>query len=243
MRLDYHFGTGGRQATGVPVRKLCYFRALADRHPPTMRSDGKRNREQIVAAARSALGEVGLAVSAEEIARRAGVSIATLYRHFPDRNTLLSEVLEKVLEDWSALLQEALAHEDPWDGLVWFFEQLGEISAANPTFSELSWRLASTSFPASHAYLAMWKDLLSRAQAEGALRSDVTYADVGFLTTSLTMIVSVTENRLPGFWRRHLRLLLDGLQAPAQGLPDLAVSGTLEEALAHDESPSESGTR
>jgi AcrR family transcriptional regulator len=211
---------------------------LADRDLPTIRSDGKRNREQILAAARGAFAEVGLAVSAEEIARRAGVSIATLYRHFPDRNALLSPVLEGVLEDWSALLQDALAHEDPWEGLVGFFEQLGEISAANPTFSELGWRLASKSFPASHAYLVMWKELLSRSQAQGVLRSDVTYADVGFLTTSLTMIVSVTENRLPGFWRRHLQLLLDGLQAPAQRLPHLELSGALEEALAHDESPS-----
>ena len=200
-----------------------------------MRKDVRRNREQLLVAARSAFADVGVDVSAEEIARRAQVSIATLYRHFPDRDNLLSVVVERVLEDLSALLEEALAREDPWDGLVWFFEQIGELSATRPGFSELARRLSATGFPASHRYLAIWKELLSRAQADGALRADVTYADVGFLTTSLTFIVSVTETRLPGFWRRHLQLLLDGLRAPAHGLPDLALGVSLEEALAQHE--------
>ena len=95
--------------------------------------------------------------------------------------------------------------------------------------------MAGTSFPADHPYLARWKELLRRAQVDGSLRADVNYADVGFLTVTLATIVSVTETRIPGFWRRHLQLLLDGLHAPANGLPELAPDTTLEETLSRSE--------
>jgi AcrR family transcriptional regulator len=202
-----------------------------------MRKDSRENHERLIEAAKVAIARGGVEVPAEEIAGIAGLSVATLYRHFPDRETLVAAVVHRVVDDQLVVLEEALTRDDPDEALAWFFEQVGEAAAASASSAEFAQRIAGTSFPADHPYLTGWKELLDRAQTEGSLRADVNYADVGFVTVTLAAIVSVTETRIPGFWRRHLRLLLDGLYAPPGGLPEIALDATLEDTLSRGEGP------
>src|ERR1700680_1279240 len=88
---------------------------LLSRRP--QRSDARRNYEKLIGAGRAAFTENGRAASLEDIARRAGVGIGTLYRHFPSRQALLEAVY---VEEVDALCRSAidLADEPPWDALV-----------------------------------------------------------------------------------------------------------------------------
>src|SRR5208283_3155570 len=85
--------------------------------PRAMRADARRNHEKLIAAAREAFAETGVSTSLEEVARRAGVGIGTLYRNFPNRQTLLEAVY---LDELQALCRtaEELRELPPWDALV-----------------------------------------------------------------------------------------------------------------------------
>src|SRR6478736_5024307 len=86
------------------------------------RADARRNYEKVLAAARDAFAEGGEATSLEEIARRAGVGIGTLYRHFPNRQALLEALYVNEVEELSRSAEE-LHGLDPWSALNSWFER------------------------------------------------------------------------------------------------------------------------
>jgi AcrR family transcriptional regulator len=183
---------------------------LAD--PATLRRDGRRNRARLVSAAQELFAEVGLSAPAEEIARRADLAVTTLYRHFPNRDLLVAAVTERFMDRMMTVVEQALACEDPWEGLVQVFRAWGEPAAHNPGFAQLVATLAWGGIPSEHRYVALKKELIERCQAAGRLRPDVTFFDVGCLTLSLTTVAWAAERHTPGLWMRHLAILLDGLQ-------------------------------
>lgn len=179
--------------------------------PSRVRKDVARNRERLLRAAEEAFATGGLAVPAESIAAEASVSIATLYRHFPDRESLVAEVEARVHDEWNALLAEAATRERAWDGLVWLLGQLGDRAAARPSFSELARRLAARGYPGSERWSTAWTGLLSRAKDQGDLRGDVEATDVGVMMISFVIAVSAFEPLIPGIRHRQLELVLDAL--------------------------------
>jgi AcrR family transcriptional regulator len=88
------------------------------------RADSLRNREQLLVTAKSAFTELGAEVALEEIARRAGVGIGTLYRHFPTRGALLAAVYKREVEQLSAAADRLLAAKPPVEALELWFEEL-----------------------------------------------------------------------------------------------------------------------
>ena len=90
-----------------------------------------RNRDAILVAARQAFCDQGLEVPLEEIARRAGVGIATLYRRFPSRTELLDTVLADTVQAHLDLAERALAMEDPWEGFCFYLEQTCRLQATD----------------------------------------------------------------------------------------------------------------
>src|ERR1700683_1510548 len=96
--------------------RLAKVRAVTDRLPHTLRSDARHNREIILDAARTLFAAEGLHVPMREIARRAGVGPATLYRHFPTKETLVTEALAGQMHACRAIVDEGLADPDPWHG-------------------------------------------------------------------------------------------------------------------------------
>ena len=101
------------------------------------RRDAQRNRELLLAAGRDVFSERGAQATLEEIARRAGLGIGTLYRHFPTREALVEAIYEEHIDDVVAAAEEGAAAEDAWQGLVGFLERVLELQARNLPLREV----------------------------------------------------------------------------------------------------------
>ena len=184
----------------------------------TLRSDARRNRERLVASARELFAREGVDVPVEEITQHAGVGMGTLYRHFPTKEELIDAVLEDAFAEIVELAEQAAAEDDAWAGLTTFLEQTLERHAANRGLKEV---LASSERERKRAEALrarirpLLKQLVERAQAQGALRPDVTNEDLPLVFWTSSRVIELTEAVAPGYWRRYLGLLLDGLRAPA----------------------------
>ncbi|WP_436844838.1 TetR/AcrR family transcriptional regulator [Streptomyces roseoverticillatus] len=207
-------------------------KAVVTAHPPRLRADALRNRERIIAAAREALVEYGAESSLDEIARRAGVGNATLYRHFADRRELIHHVTLHVMARLAEQAETARAEEpDAFRSLRRFVH-----AAADERVGALCTLLEEGMDP-GHPELVAARDrldgqieqIMADARASGQLRDDIAVGDLMVAVTQLT-------RPLPGkgcavfdqFVHRHLQLFLDGLMTPARSeLPGSAV--TLEE--------------
>jgi AcrR family transcriptional regulator len=175
------------------------------------RADARRNYERLLNAAREAFAEGGEATALEEIARRAGVGIGTLYRHFPSRQALLEALYVTELDEVCRSASE-LAAADPWDALrLWFERMIGYLTAKRALAEELSNYLdpdAPLFKECRGALYAAGEPLLERAQAAGVVRADVEFGD------ALQMVVGITKIPAtePGLLERVLRVALDGLR-------------------------------
>jgi AcrR family transcriptional regulator len=175
-----------------------------------LRADAERNRTALLAAAREIFGEHGLDASLDEIARRAGVGNATLYRRFPTRRDLIAEVFAGQMTEYVEL---ALHEPDPWAAFVGYLTRLFELQATDRGLSEL---LISTSFDDDERLSALRvaaqrgaSEVIVRAQQAGALRADFTRQDISILMRANAGVVQASLE--PDAWKRQLVLLLDGL--------------------------------
>ncbi|KUN78504.1 TetR/AcrR family transcriptional regulator [Streptomyces griseoruber] len=201
----------------------------AVRRAPRPRADALRNRERIVTAAREMFTELGPDVPLDDIARRAGVGNATLYRHFPDRDALVREVVCSVLDRAVLAGQDALAESgDAFAALEHFVHASADerIGALCP--------MVSSSFDKHHPDLEaarerverIIEEVMDRAKAAGQLRPDVGVGDVMIAVAQLSRPPAGTGClSADRFVHRHLQLLLDGLRAPGPSvLPGTAVT-------------------
>ncbi|WP_308405119.1 TetR/AcrR family transcriptional regulator [Streptomyces sp. B93] len=181
------------------------------------RADALRNRERIVAAARELFVEHGADVPLDDIARRAGVGNATVYRNFPDRDALVREVVCSVMERTARAAEQALAeNDDAFMALERFVH-----AAADERISALC-PMISTTFDQHHPDLEAARlrverlvaDVMERAKAAGQLRTDVAVGDlmivIGQLSRPPAGLGCLSIDR---YVHRHLQLFLDGLRA------------------------------
>ncbi|MEV6804019.1 helix-turn-helix domain-containing protein [Streptomyces sp. NPDC051129] len=153
---------------------------MSDRLPQKPRSDAQDNRDRILEAARALFSADGLDVPMREIARRAGVGPATLYRHFPAKRTLIAEAFEERLNACRAIVDEGCADPDPWRGLCLVIEKICELHARDRGFTEafLS-TLPGAPDVAGRAYTVKAVAALARrAQDAGRLRPDFVLDDL-----------------------------------------------------------------
>ena len=179
-----------------------------------MRADATRNRAAIIDAATAVLAQQGSTVDVREIARRSGVGMGTLYRHFPTKADLLGTVLRQEFLAWAECArQTAASTEDPWAALTGFFDHALARHAHHRAMME---RLAGDwSVPTADCTVALRPvidELLARAQAAGALRVGVTGDDLSLLLATLGQAVALTGDCPPQL-RRLLYITLDGLRA------------------------------
>ncbi|MFD0362101.1 TetR/AcrR family transcriptional regulator [Nocardia sp. GCM10030253] len=182
-----------------------------------LRSDARRNRDALVTAAREVFEERGLDAPLKEIAARAGVAIGTLYNRFPTRDDLIAAAVEDRIEAGGRIAEQAIAVDDPWDSFTYLVEKVCELQAGDRLLSDLSLR-AAPSAAIAHAQEyghGLMREIITRAQQAGVLRSDWVLEDIAFITWSHTRIVEATAHIAPDVWRRHLALVLDGLRASA----------------------------
>jgi AcrR family transcriptional regulator len=180
------------------------------------RADARRNYEKLIAAAHDAFAEYGVSASLEDIARRAGVGIGTLYRHFPTRQELLESVY---VEEVEALCRTAddLAERPPWDALVGWLQRFVSYAATKRALAE-AFNYESELFVSCRAAIyAAGEPLLQRAQHAGVVRADTTFDDVLRLVLGITMIQFTEADQM----ERVVSIGLDGLRyrAPEGQLP------------------------
>lgn len=179
-----------------------------------LRKDAQRNRDLLVEAARRLYAVRGLDVALEEIAKSAGVSIGTLYNHFPQRADLVNAVFADRPETVARIAEHALSLDDAWAGLTHFVERICELQAADRGYNELASRHPAPTEAHAHGYELMTR-IIDRAKESGALRADFTLEDLAFVTWGIARTVEATAQVRPELWRRHLALLFDGMRASA----------------------------
>jgi AcrR family transcriptional regulator len=182
------------------------------------RKDALRNRTALLAAATAAFAEEGLDAALEDIARRAGVAIGTLYRHFPTRMDLVAVVIADKKRAWIKAAEAAVVMEPAWDGLVFFLERVCELQAGDLAFNDIAsmrFQHAPGIETARKRAHDLSRRIVERAQAEGSLRPDVTAEDVAFIVWAHSRVSEATHAIDPNAWRRYLALTLDGFRATA----------------------------
>ena len=183
---------------------------------PTPRADARRNLERLVTAARAAAAEVGVAVTAQEIAQRAGVGKGTFYRRVPSLDALLTAVLEEVLDEGIAAADRALADPDPWRGFTEFASAYVGLRAESCGVNDALGGAGSGEVDRCIGDLReRLRALVGRAQQDGSMRADIGWEDVAFALAGVgTADHTVGVRAAPDQWQRTLRIVLDGLSAP-----------------------------
>jgi AcrR family transcriptional regulator len=196
-----------------------------------LRRDAERNRQRILEAARQLFAQQGMAVSHDQLAEAADVAVGTVYRRFPDKDSLLEALFTEDIDRVVKLARSALEVPDPWDGLVKFVTESLELQAGNRGFKEfLMYNVTSDTMTDCRArLLPVIDEIVARAHAAGLLRPGVTTVDLGMVPVMLGPVMDGCRELSPDLWRRSLHIVLDGLR----------VCATLEELPALDVSPDE----
>lgn len=197
-----------------------------------LRADARRNRDQIIAAAKAIFAAEGPDVPMEEVARKAAVGVGTLYRRFPDRESLIRAVARDNFSQMLTQARGAVAEEPTaWEALVRILRQSRELelSAQLAMHSPLAWAVIRDDPTTQQFRGAMFDtldDVVHAAQAEGSLRPDVDTGDVTILISLLLRRMrnsSEKDTQLAS--ERALGIMLDGLRAPSRSpLPGLPLT-------------------
>ena len=185
-----------------------------------VRADGRRSHEELLAAARETFAEQGTDASLREVARRAGVSIATLYRHFPTREALLEALLRHGFDALRGLAAGLLDAPDAGQALISWIRELAVASARYDGLPASVMGALGDPGSTLHASCAGLRasagDLLARAQRSGQVRADLETDEM--LATVYAMAWAARQAPpAPGAEDRFLELLIQGLAArPAQ---------------------------
>ncbi len=168
----------------------------------TLRADAERNRGLVLEAARSVFAEHGMTAGVAEVAERAGVGVATIFRRFPTKDDLLAAILEDRVHEISELARSASS----------FRSFMTEATAVHMADRGLCDAVDCAVFERPELEQAkaearlLVSELLERAKADGEVREDVTVDDVPIV------LLGVARSAPPGSWRRYLDFALDGLR-------------------------------
>lgn len=183
---------------------------------PALRADAQRNLEAILEAAAEAFAESGSDAGVADIARRAGVGQATIFRRFETKDDLLAAVGQNKMATLLDAARAELDNPSAWDGLTGFMASAVELNMRDRSlFEAVAERLMQDPrFLALHEELtAMVGELVARAKAEGNLRKDVCAQDIPVLVCGVAQAGATVAPAGDELWRRYLQVVLDGLQA------------------------------
>jgi len=181
-----------------------------------LRADARRNRERILEGARAVFAECGVDAQMDDVARRAGVGVGTVYRHFPTKEALMVELVRQKFRIFAQNAREALERDgEPFAVLADLLRQNAEVCARDAAiqhalsgFMERVWTEVHAEF---EELLAPTAELIARAQRAGTMRPDVTVTDIPMLMCGVSATMTHTG---PDFdWHRHLELVISMLHA------------------------------
>jgi AcrR family transcriptional regulator len=172
-----------------------------------LRADAQRNLTLVLEAAAAVFAERGPDASVDEIARRAGVGHATVFRRFPTKDALIRAVVRHSLDELAALADAALSAADPGAAFTEYVWAAVELHARDRGLFECMDRCLKDE--KTQEIVALTEQIVMRAQAAGAVRRDISPGDV------LNLIGAVIAAAPADQWRRHIEVVLDGLRPPA----------------------------
>ncbi len=183
---------------------------------PALRADAERNRQRLITAAREVFAERGLDVPIEDIARHAGVGVATLYRRFPCRADLIAGAFEAKMAAYADAVDRALADPDPWVGFCGYVERVCAMQAGDRGFADV----LTMTFPTDkrfeaerdRAYQGL-AELIRRARAAGQLRDDFVPEDIVMLLMANAGVIMGTAGAAPCTWRRFVAYMIQAFGA------------------------------
>jgi AcrR family transcriptional regulator len=184
----------------------------------TIRADARRNRERILSSGRELFARDGPEAQMDEIAAHAGVGIGTVYRHFPTKEALLTEMVRVRFQEFAAIATLAEDNVDPRDALETVMRRSAEAVEGDMGFqlammgsNQLEWEGIEEQKAVLAAVLTR---IIGRAIDAGVARDDFTFEDFGMVMCGITS----TMYYKPGSadWRRHLEIILHGLRAPVR---------------------------
>lgn len=180
-----------------------------------LRRDAELNRQRILKAARKLVTEHGLSVSHDEIAREANVAVGTVYRRYPKKEQLFEDLFVDRIDAVVALAEAALAHEDAWEALTSFLLGVFEMQADDRGLREFMYRGGGTGLAtrAGASIQPLVGELVRRAHAEGALRTDVGVGDMPLIPMMVGVVMDGARHVSPELWRRMLAIIIDGISA------------------------------
>ncbi len=191
-----------------------------------LRRDAERNRQRILAAAAGVFGERGLDATLDEVARAAGVGVGTVYRRFPDKESLIAELFRDRIDNLVTVAEDACGAANPWDGLVSYLEYAAAAMARDHGLRELMMFGTYDRDQVCYARDRMRpviSKLVERAQAAGDVRPDFGVTDVKMIAFMLGSVAEYAASVAPEVWRRYLILLLDGLRPARDSVSALPV--------------------
>jgi Bacterial regulatory proteins, tetR family. len=170
----------------------------------------------VLAAAREVFAEQGLEAPMNEIARRAGVGIATLYRRFPTREDLITATFALKMKAYADAIDEALRDPDPWSGFRGYIERVCAMQAEDRGFTHV----LTLTFPTARAFEADrrrsylgFRRLIARAKETGRLRPDFSPEDLILLLMANAGVISATGESAPDAWRRLVAYMVQSFSA------------------------------
>jgi AcrR family transcriptional regulator len=188
--------------------------ATTDTAPRGTRADARRNRERVLAAARTCMARDGLDAGMDQVARAAGVGVGTVYRHFPTKDDLVEALANARFERLAELAHEALADPEPWPAFERFIRAAAKIQSEDRALSEVLVSRPETMAPAAERVdmPGLTGRLVRRAQEAGELRADADPTDVPMLMCAL----AGTCRNPKMDPERYVGIVLDGLRAPGR---------------------------
>lgn len=180
----------------------------------TLRADARRNRERVFEAARELFARDGEGVQMEEIASHAGVGIGTVYRHFPTKGALLTEMVRTRFQRFTEIALAAEQIEDPWQAVATLLTESSVAVEGDAGFQmammgveDLEWEGIEQE---KAAFAAPAERIIERAVEAGAVRPDMSVDDIPMLMCGITSTMYFAPGGAE--WRRHLDLVLAGLR-------------------------------
>jgi AcrR family transcriptional regulator len=200
--------------------------------PPVtaLRVDAERNRRALVCAASAVFQRSGTGAPLDEVAREAGVGIATLYRRFPDREALIEAVFEEKMHDWADRAAAAAnrALREPWEALEEYVTHIMRAQAEDAAFADviIAPLTGSALFAGYHGRaLASTITLVKRAKAARVVRADFEHADLYLLTLANAGLIHTAGDSATEASRRLCAYMLESFRlVSAPALPVVPVA-------------------
>jgi AcrR family transcriptional regulator len=207
---------------------------------PSEPATGATQSDRVVSVAAEVFAERGLGATLAEIAERAGVGVASVYRRFASKDDLISTVYEPRLFAAQAAVERALDNPDPWDAFEGYFRDSLRDVVEDKGFRELTvgvyarsigWsrggppdRLLEVVGRVEQAMMPHHVNLVRRAQASGDLRDDLEPSDMLLLTMAALSTAEFAGGAFPGLPERVATVILDGLKPRRDGATPLSAS-------------------